>query len=147
MSDMYTLEERELMREQARRLKLRTDLQEARIAERKAIAQGWRAIGVWSCEHLWFPEGADERTPVVTLFYMEERYDGKQRRITPGPMSNKKTGVVILNQMVWAEFFKTRLAYTDYILQWLHFNMTHDDLRAPLAAHEGIKITIPRRRK
>ena len=142
-SDMYTLEERELMREQARRLKLRTDLQEQRIVARAKRRETYRLIGTWTCPCSTEIPGTKERCNAKSVFYLEEHTDHKMRRVRAGPQSREDNGIVI-RQGDLAAFYTIQDVYVAWIAQWLQGTLTHDDLRD---SHEEIKITIPRRRK
>lgn len=84
MSDMLTLEERELIAQEARRLKLKTDLQEARLNKRADRLTHFNQIGVWKQPCRYGGEDA------VFFVYLEERSDNRQRRLTPAPSLPKR---------------------------------------------------------
>lgn len=113
MSDFLTLEERAIMREEARRLRLRTDLQERRAAMRRERQEAWQLVGTWTCHHRYDDKHCQ------SIFYLEQRRDGKYRRIRPGVCTLVKTGEVIHTYSTIKPFFEAQKIWTGDLLPWL----------------------------
>ncbi len=138
VSDMLTLEERELIAQEARRLRLRTDLQEKRIKERETRNMTFFMVGTWTVEHRC--QHQNKWTDARATFYLEERIDRQYRRVRAGPVAKMDDGMVISRGEL-SEFFKNRPLYLSHIAQWLQGSMTTNDLRK---VNHSINITLPK---
>lgn len=76
-------------------------------------------------------------------FFLEERSDGKMRRVIAGSIVNNDNGAVVQPAKL-EEFFINEPVYQKYILQWLHGQLTTDELRDK---DDGITVTLPKRKR
>jgi hypothetical protein len=130
ISDVYTLEERELIAQRARRLKLATDLQERRIKERlarEARKKGdFRTVAVWKLHYRLSGE------PVIAHYYLQETprlSDGSAyRRIDFGPVVTRQGGKVKQPYSELGPFERAQEAYTRYVLPWNEWSISTKEL-------------------
>jgi hypothetical protein len=124
--DAYTLEERELMRQQARRLKLATDLQEERIRKRKEREEhkksDFRTVAVWKQRFKIQDES------LVEHFYLQQTpklADGTSfRRLQGGPVVCRATGKAKQSLAELGTFERAQNTYVQYVLPWREWSIS-----------------------
>lgn len=140
VKDFYTLEERALMIVEAERLKLKTDLQRARIEkllarqeEAKKIAsearESFRTVAVWKLPCIV------NGTPAYEHFYLQQTKDPVDkdkyyRRVLPGPIVAKKDSRVIVPVGTVGPFEQSNSVYINYVLPWNEWTISSKDLKA-----------------
>lgn len=121
--DFYTYEERVIVLEEARRLKMKNDLQEERIRKRREREEGrakdFRTQAVWTVDY------KQNNVAVRGQFYLEQTPDvaGKaSRRVRPGPVVRKDNGAVVAGEGALTAFIRAQPDYIEYVLPWFEWN-------------------------
>ena len=130
----YAPEERLLRAEQARRLKIKTDIQEARIKARlnkTPPEEYWRLAATWRHSH-WQTRNTI-RYDVISIFYLEVNDKGT-RRVRCGATVRRGSGEV-LGSATLDTFHKSRPEWTELIQPWLDKSIETKDLK-----HEEISV-------
>lgn len=129
--DAYALEERALLKEQARRLKLATDLQEQRIKERQKRQEerrkDFRTVAVWKVNF------TQNGTEYVAQFYLQQTptVDGSRyRRVIGGPSTMKGTGRLFREKTELDGFFRGQGDFIEYVLPWHEFSIPTEGLKS-----------------
>lgn len=122
-----TPDERMLRFEQARRLKLRNDLQEERINRRRALNTQYRLVATWRHQHRHRTMNTKDWKEVTSVFYLEE--SGTMRRVRAGPMLSRGEGVGVIKGATLGSFEESRLIWTDRIKPWLDGSIGKDGLK------------------
>lgn len=110
VSDLYTLEERALFAEEARRLKLKTDIQEARINAQKKRNEDFRIVATWR-----YPHQRDD-VPVYSIYELSR--SKSQRKISGVAVTRIADGGVI-DRADLNSFITSRSEWTAVIKAWL----------------------------
>ncbi len=107
--------ERLVLQHEARRLKIKTDLQEARLGAREAAASRFCLIATWRHHHKRMIKS--ERVSVTTLFYLEQ--NDAMRRVRGGPCIRRSDGQVIQAECEILAFETSQPVWTTVIHPWL----------------------------
>lgn len=136
---LITLEERKLVEEEARRLKIKTDLQEARIQallEKKKVKEQkkkesenyWVLLAVVKYKHRHRQNERTEFKSVYSIFNMEYNPATKHRQISAGSMVGADNGQVV-GKAGFDDFIKSRPIWYEKMKPWLDGTKTLKEIK------------------